>query len=94
MNANKKKIEKLNLEYTKNDKKIAALMERQQEIEKQRTALENLEIIGMVRGLGMSFNELTELINGEKTAAELSTAVAAAYTEAVADYHNGGILNG
>ena len=43
MNANLKKLEKLQAEYAKNDKKMAALMERQQEIEKQCTALENLE---------------------------------------------------
>ena len=35
MNANLKKLEKLQAEYAKNDKKMAALMERQQEIEKQ-----------------------------------------------------------
>ena len=45
MNANKKKIDKLNLEYGKNDEKIARLMERQREIEKQRTELENLDIV-------------------------------------------------
>ena len=72
MNANKKKIDKLNLEYGKNDEKIARLMERQREIEKQRTELENLDIVGMVRELGLSFEELAELINGEKAAAELS----------------------
>ena len=33
MNANLKKLEKLQAEYAKNDKKMAALMERQQEIE-------------------------------------------------------------
>lgn len=65
MNANLKKLEKLQAEYARNDKKMAALMERQQEIENQCTELENLEIVGMVRGLGMSFEELAELINGE-----------------------------
>ena len=66
MNANKKKIDKLNLEYGKNDEKIARLMERQREIEKQRTELENLDIVGMVRELGLSFEELAELIKRRK----------------------------
>lgn len=101
MNANKKKIDKLNLEYAKNDEKIARLMERQREIEKQRTELENLDIVGMVRELGLSFEELAELINGEKAAAELSTDVAEAFNMATEDYATaeyaeaeGGVWNG
>ena len=96
MNANKKKIDKLNLEYGKNDEKIARLMERQREIEKQRTELENLDIVGMVRELGLSFEELSELINGEKAAAELQDDVSAAYKTAVEEYAEaeGGVWNG
>ena len=99
MNANKKKIDKLNLEYAKNDEKIARLMERQREIEKQRTELENLDIVGMVRELGLSFEELSELINGEKAAAELQDDVSAAYKTAVEEYAaedlaEGGVWNG
>lgn len=86
MNANKKKIDKLNLEYGKNDEKIARLMERQREIEKQRTELENLDIVGMVRELGLSFEELAELINGEKAAAELSANVAETFDTATEEY--------
>ncbi len=95
MNANKKKIDKLNLEYAKNDEKIARLMERQREIEKQRTELENLDIVGMVRELGLSFEELAELINGEK-AAELKNDVLIAYETAVEEYAEaeGGVWNG
>ena len=108
MNANLKKLEKLQAEYAKNDKKMAALMERQQEIEKQCTALENLEIVGMVRGLGMSFEELAELINGEDkpkaapaveenpadTAAELNNEVAAGYAVATEDYATENLSDG
>ena len=96
MNANKKKIDKLNLEYAKNDEKIARLMERQREIEKQRTELENLDIVGMVRELGLSFEELAELINDEKAAAELKNVVSAAYETAVEEYADaeGGVWNG
>lgn len=86
MNANKKKIDKLNLEYGKNDEKIARLMERQREIEKQRTELENLDIVGMVWELGLSFEELAELINGEKAAAELSANVTETFDTATEEY--------
>ena len=86
MNANKKKIDKLNLEYAKNDEKIARLMERQREIEKQRTELENLDIVVMVWELGLSFDELAELINGEKAAAELSANVADTIATATDEY--------
>lgn len=96
MNANKKKIDKLNLEYVKNDEKIARLMERQREIEKQRTELENLDIVGMVRGLGLNFDELAELINGEKAAAELSEEVSENLATATEEYAEaeGGVWNG
>lgn len=96
MSANKKKIDKLNLEYAKNDEKIARLMERQREIEKQRTELENLDIVGMVRGLGLNFDELAELINGEKAVTELATDVSIAYETAVEEYAEaeGGVWNG
>ncbi len=93
MNANKKKIDKLNLEYAKNDEKIARLMERQREIEKRRTELENLDIVGMVRGLGLSFDDLSELIKGEKAAAELKNDVSATYETAVEEYAEGGVWN-
>ena len=93
MNANKKKIDKLNLEYAKNDEKIARLMERQREIEKQSTELENLDIVGMVRGLGLSFDDLSELIKGEKAAAELKNDVSATYETAVEEYAEGGVWN-
>ncbi len=86
MSANKKKIDKLNLEYAKNDEKIARLMERQREIEKQRTELENLDIVGMVRGLGLNFEELAELINGEKAVTELSANVTETFDTATEEY--------
>lgn len=108
MNANWKKIEKLQAEYAKNDKKIAALMERQQEIEKQCTALENLEIVGMVRGLGMSYGELAAMLNGEKklepapavgenpeaAAAELNNEIETAYAVAAEDFATGDCATG
>ena len=43
------KIKKINAEYEKNAAKIAELQARQKELDKQRTELENLDIVGMVR---------------------------------------------
>ena len=46
------KIKKINAEYEKNAAKIAELQARQKELDKQRTELENLDIVGMVRSMG------------------------------------------
>ena len=46
------KIKKINAEYEKNAAKIADLQARQKELDKQRTELENLDIVGMVRSMG------------------------------------------
>ena len=40
------KIKKINAEYEKNAAKIAELQARQKELDKQRTELENLDIVG------------------------------------------------
>ena len=52
------KIKKINAEYEKNAAKIADLQARQKELDKQRTELENLDIAGMVRSMGMTPEEL------------------------------------
>ena len=41
------KIKKINAEYEKNAAKIAELQARQKELDKQRTELENLDIVGI-----------------------------------------------
>ena len=56
------KIKKINKEYAKNAEKIAELQERQRELEKQRTELENLDIIGLVRNVGLSPDQLAALL--------------------------------
>lgn len=56
------KIKKINREYKKNEEKIVELQTRQAELEKQRTELENLDIIGLVRGVGLSPDQLAALI--------------------------------
>ena len=48
------KIKKIDTEYEKNAAKIAELQARQKELEKQRTEYENLDIIGLVRSMGVT----------------------------------------
>lgn len=62
------KIKKIDNEYEKNAAKITELQERQRELEKQRLELENLDIIGMVRSLGLTPDQLAALIQGAKPA--------------------------
>ena len=57
------KIKKINAEYEKNAAKIAELQARQKELDKQRTELENLDIVGMVRSMGMTPEELADITN-------------------------------
>ena len=63
------KIKKIDNEYEKNAAKITELQTRQKELEKQRTELENLDIIGLVRGVGLTPQQLAALINGGNPAA-------------------------
>lgn len=60
------KIKKINTEYEKNAAKIAELQARQKELEKQRTEFENLDIIGLVRNLGVTPDELAAIIQTAK----------------------------
>lgn len=63
------KIKKIDAEYEKNAAKITELQERQRELEKQRLELENLDIIGLVRSMGLTPDQLAALIQTSKTAA-------------------------
>lgn len=56
------KFKKIDAEYAKNAAKISALQDRQKELDKQRRELENLDIIGLVRGMGMTAEELSALM--------------------------------
>ena len=56
------KIKKIDAEYEKNAAKITRLQARQRELEKERTELENLDIIGLVRGMGLTPDQLAALI--------------------------------
>ncbi len=61
------KIKKINTEYEKNAAKIAELQARQEELAKQRTELENLDIIGLVRNMGLDPDQLAALIHTART---------------------------
>ena len=60
------KIKKINAEYQKNAAKIDELQARQAELTKQRTELENLDIIGLVRGMGLDPDQLAALIHAAR----------------------------
>ena len=61
------KIKKIDKEYAKNAEKITELQARQAELEKQRTELENLDIIGLVRSVGLTPDQLATLIHSAHT---------------------------
>ena len=62
------KIKKIDSEYEKNAAKITELQTRQRELEKQRLELENLDIIGIVRNMGLTPDQLVALIQGARPA--------------------------
>lgn len=64
------KIKKINAEYEKNAAKIAELQARQKELVRQRTELENLDIVGMVRSMGMTPEQLAAIIQTSQSAAQ------------------------
>ena len=57
-----KKVVKLRAERANNDEKIAALQSRNEEIDRQITELENLDIVGTVREMGITPDKLAELL--------------------------------
>ena len=63
------KIKKIDAEYEKNAAKITRLQARQRELEKERLELENTDIIGLVRGMGLTPDQLAALIQSGRTAA-------------------------
>lgn len=63
------KIKKIDAEYEKNAAKITELQERQKELEKQRLELENTDIIGIVRSMGLTPDQLSALIQSSRTTA-------------------------
>ena len=60
------KIQKLKAEREKNTEKIAALQQRNKEIDSSVLELENLDIIGMVRSYGLTPEALAQLMQTVK----------------------------
>lgn len=60
------KITKLLAEREKNSEKIARLTARNEEIDSQVTELENLDIVGMVRRVGMTPDQLAALMEASR----------------------------
>ena len=58
------KIEKLKAERSRNTEKISALQNRNRKLSEQITKLENNDIIGMVREIGMTPEQLAALLSG------------------------------
>lgn len=63
------KIDKLKAERSKNSDKIAALQERNRKLDEQIMKLENTDIIGMVREIGMSPEQLAALLRDRRAIA-------------------------
>ena len=63
------KIKKLRAERAKNDDKIAKLTVRNEEIDQEVMNLENLDIIGLVRSVGLTPDQLAVLIQANTPAA-------------------------
>ena len=61
------KIQKLKAEREKNTEKIAALQQRNKEIDNTVLELENLDIIGMVRSCGLTPEALAQLMQAVKS---------------------------
>ena len=61
------RIEKINQEIQKHQDRIQRSQERIRELEQQRTELENTEIIGLVRSIRATPEELVELLRSMKS---------------------------
>ena len=61
------KIEKINQEIQKQQDRIQRSQDRIRELEQQRTDLENTEIIGLVRSIRATPEELAELLRSMKS---------------------------
>ena len=60
------RIEKLKAEYARNAGKIGTLQERNRKLSDQIVKLENSDIIGIVREIGMTPEQLAELLSIRK----------------------------
>lgn len=77
------KIKKINAEYTKNAAKIEELQARQKELLRQRTELENNDILELVHSHNLDISQLAALIQTMKSAP-----AASAQGESEDEYHD------
>ncbi len=61
------RIVKLRDDYERNENKITALQAKNKKLAEKIRQLENTEIIGAVRGSGLSIDELVRLLGKDKT---------------------------
>ena len=62
------KIERVCREIDKTKDRISEQQARLRELEKQKTELENIEIVGTVRGMDISITDLAELLKASRAA--------------------------
>lgn len=77
------KIKKINAEYAKNAAKIEELQARQKELIRQRTDLENNDILELVHSHNLDITQLTVLLQSMK-----NDPAAAMQGESEDDYHD------
>jgi DNA repair exonuclease SbcCD ATPase subunit len=65
------KIRKIETELEKARKKISELQDHVRELEQQKTELENTDIVGLVRGSGMTSQELAALLQTFREKSEM-----------------------
>lgn len=61
------KIERVSKDIQKTKDKISEFQTRLRELEKQKTELENMEIVGAVRSMDISITDLAALLKAAKT---------------------------
>jgi len=80
------KIERVSKEIDKMKGKISDQQARLRELEKQKTELENIEIVDTVRGMDISFADLAELLKAARaTSGQVGPKLAAATKAASID---------
>lgn len=60
------KLIKIDEEHAKNDARIAKLQARNRKLEEKRREIENTDILGLVHGMGLTTDQLSDLIHGMK----------------------------
>lgn len=65
------KVEKINIEIEKTKAKITEYQVRLKELERQKIEQENTEIVGLIRGVDMTPQELAEFIQSRRAKPEI-----------------------